>query len=272
MSLLLVLWPRLAIAAVSMSVALYQGTLLTLDGQRLMKSPRPKPFHMRWLVPTVCKDKVYRWRIISWLSLVAICVVWPGSLWEVALFAALPWFRTMVKAPVLTDAPAFLVSLAGPRIPGLAALPVAVVGAAISERVPVWMGLFSLRWDMAFVGLCAVAIAWKFAKSADREGTPALSTGMRRAGRWTDVRALLLPWGAGLAALLCPDWTLQEAMIVVVAYGQLLAAFDTSRLYMWASPVVLPKALTVIPARWRPIAVLVTWFNPYAQAPGGVLC
>ena len=156
--------------------------------------------------------------------------------------------------------------------PGLA---LAAVGGTVTERVPIWQGLYSLRPEMTFIGLCAVGVVWKFASSGPRESKGAWATGRARAMRWTDATALLLPWGAGLVALLTlQDWTIQEYAIVVVAYGQMLAAFDTIRLTGWAAPVVCHRAMAPIPPRWRPAALIATWFNPWGSPKrrGEVLC
>lgn len=60
---------------------------------------------------------------------------------------------------------------------------------------------------------------------------------------------------------------------MAVAYGQMLVAWDTIRMIQWSAPVVLPRAVAVIPTAWRLPAVVATWFNPWARAPRNqVLC
>jgi hypothetical protein len=50
----------------------------------------------------------------------------------------------------------------------------------------------------------------------------------------------------------------------VVAYGQLLVATGTARLYQWAAPPVVLGAATVIPARWAIGIPGLHQFNPWA--------
>jgi hypothetical protein len=255
---------RAGMAAASIALTHYMhGVTVTVDGKRLMKRPRPSPFHLRWLLPLICRDRTWAWMATAWLGLIAAVVLFPGDLWAAGLFCCLPWFRTMAQA-VLVDAPAFAVSLAAMRLSGFWGGVAAFWGVGISERVPVWGALYGWRWDWLYVGLCMVLIAWKFAKSTPREGIPPFMAGHAQSMRWTSAAMLLLPWGAGLAALLSPFWTYREALIVVVAYGQMLAANDGTRLYMWAAPVVLPKAVAIIPARWMVPAIVATWFNSWA--------
>jgi hypothetical protein len=267
---------RIAMALASIGLVQYQTggeVMVTLDGQRLISKPRPSPFHLRWLLPTLFGPRAWCWVIMSWSSLVLATVYFPGDLWVAALFVSLPWFKTMAAAPILVDAPALAVTLASRAAQPSTAIGLSVLGAAISERAPVWMGLYTLRPEVLCVGLMAVLAAWKWIEPAQRDEPSALRVGLMRARRWSDARMMLAPWGAGLAALFCLDWSLQDLAIVAVAYGQTLVAWDTTRMVQWAAPVVLPKAVSVLPPSWLLPAVVVTWFNPWCQAkPGEVVC
>jgi hypothetical protein len=50
---------------------------------------------------------------------------------------------------------------------------------------------------------------------------------------------------------------------LALAYSQLFRATDRARLFMWAAPVMLVAAMRVIPETMLPVAVLVTWYNPW---------
>jgi hypothetical protein len=173
----------------------------------------------------------------------------------------------MAVAPVLVDAPAMAGVLAARRWPSLAWGCLA----PISERAPVWAALYSWNAGPVFLGLTLMLIAMRRKHSPRR--APAWKVGLSRGERWSDAKAMALLWGAGLAALWSTSWTLQEALIVVVAYGQMLVAYDTVRMIQWSAPVVLPRAVAVIPAPWRLPALVATWVNPWARAPRGqVIC
>lgn len=270
------LFLRGVLGAASIGIVWYQhGTgYISIDGERLMEKPRPSPFHMRWLLPAILGDRMWWWTISTWLFLVGTCLLFPGDIWACALWVSMPWFRTMAHIPVLVDSGGVLVALAASRFhrpmtwrmanPGLA---LALVGGAIGEKAPVFAALYAWRWEL-LVGLAPAVVAYFVVKKKPRDGSmSALQTGRARAMRLTGAAPLLLPWGAGMAALLDPAWSLREIATVLVAYLQLAVAYDTSRMYMWAAPVVLPKAIGAIP-QWLflPAAVL-TWLNPYAS-PG----
>lgn len=277
----LLLRAGMALVALAATVYHHAGFVITQDGQRLMpaepfrrgimpaqESKGPEsPFHIRWLLPFLLRRRIWAWCVVSWACLVASTLLFPGDLWSAALWCSMPWFRCMAAAPVLVDAPSLAGALAARRWPswwwGFLA--------PISERAPIWASLFS--WSVGPAG-CAIPLVWAVAYRAHtKRKLPGWRVGVLRGERWTDGFALLLCWGAGMAALLVTDWTLQELVIIAVAYGQMLVAHDTVRMAQWAAPVVLPRAVAVIPGPWRLAAVVVTWFNPWARAPRGqVLC
>jgi len=262
---------RALIAIASIAMTRYQwGSTVVKDSERLMRPVRPAPFHLRWLVPLLCRDRVWAWTLISYSCLIVATCLFPGDLWAAGLFVCLPWFRVMAQCPVLTDAPALALSLAAMRLPSKiafsdrwAALAITVLGSGVSERFPVWASLYGWRLDVLYAGLTMVAVAWKWVKSAKREGPPPFLVGWSRAWRWNNATVLVLPWGAGLAALFDPSWSLRELLIVAVAYGQMLAVFNELRMYMWAAPIVLPKAVAVLPPQLRIPALVFTWFAPW---------
>jgi len=255
----------IAIAAIALTVYQY-GIGHTVDSERLQKRPRPRPFNLRWLLPTLLRGERWAWMSVTWPCLVGTVMLFPGDVWAAALWCCMPWFRYMANVPVNTDSSALCAVLGSRRAPTYVLVALGALGGAITERTPVWMGLVSWRPEPLYLGLCVVLVMWKWTKSVAREGPPALKVGRAQSMRWTDGARLLLPWGAGLAALLFEHWTMRDVAIVVVAYGQMLTAWDTVRMFQWSAPIVLPKAVAIIPARWMPMAVVATWFNPWASA------
>lgn len=265
---------RIAIAVAVIAVTQYQfGAGFTKDSQALQSKPRPSPFHLRWLLPTICGQSRMAWSAATWGGLVAASVLFPGDLWALALFACSPWYRFIATVPVTTDGAALAFALSATRDSGWFAVPIALAGGAVAERVPVWQALYTLRPEYAYVGLCAVLVAWKWISSVPRDGESAVATGRARAVRLSNIEMLVLSWGAGGAALLAP-WSVHEAVIVAVAYGQMLLAWDTVRMIGWAAPVIYPKAVSIIPARFLPAAVVLSWFNPWgaSRKRGVVVC
>lgn len=257
---------RLAIAAFAIGLCVYYqgGIAVTSDGiQYLAPPPRHSPFRLRWLLPWVLGRRPWLWAAVAWVCLLVTALLFPGDLWVCALWCGLPWVRTMAMAPVLMDAPAMALSLACRRWPhalwGL--------GAMVSERMPVFAGIMAWRWEPVALGLACTLAAVLWTPGRGKWSNGPLQAGWSAAERRADIRAMLLPWGAGMAALLSGGWTLPELALIAVAYGQLLVATDSSRLYQWAAPVVLPRAMAMIPARWRLAAVVLHWLNPWAWAP-----
>jgi hypothetical protein len=253
-----------SLAAGSLAIlwALYHqgGIAVTVDGMAyLSPPPRPSPYHLRWLLPMLLGSRIWAWCIVSWASLLATCVLFPGG---ALLWAGLPWFRTMAQAPVLVDAPAMALALLTLRRPACCW----GIGWAVSERFPILAALISgSPWPL--LGLLGVAAL--STRMEHGPGDSPLRVGLDNAPRLASLHTMLLPWGVGLLALLSPGWTVREVALVAVAYGQMLVAHDSVRLYQWAAPVVLPKAWALIPARWRMVAVVLHWLNPWAWLPRG---
>jgi len=85
-------------------------------------------------------------------------------------------------------------------------------------------------------------------------------------GRWLDPASMVAPWGAGVLAAFTTDPAIIPSLVIttVLAYGQLLVATGTARLYQWAAPPVVLGAATVIPARWAIGILVLHQFNPWA--------
>lgn len=249
----------------------------------------PRPFHLRWLLPTICEDDIRSWYwiwICSWPAAAAGMFWWrtnSGDRLEVAaaatvLLLALPGILgPTVTIPVGVDLPATALTLLGCALFTLghpaqqaAGLLLLFAAAAIRETAPVWAALW-LATPLPLIALIAPLIAHlvrrtgpdplgaRFQNIADHPVAAALE---HHAGRWRDGWLLVAPWGACLAGLIDP--TPMLIVTLIVAYGQLLVATDSVRLYQHAAgPVMAAAAAAVIPTRFLLLAaaVHVVWWR-----------
>lgn len=253
---------------------------LTPDGIRyVQRVDLPSPFHLRWLVPFLCRDESTRWDVAAWAGFAGLIVGtwalvggWAGVAAAV-LVAVLPSVRFGLTHRVLVDLPALgLATLSaacwvnGWAVP---ALVLAVVAGAVKESAPVFAALFA--WSpLLLIGMAApLVIHLARARGPDTLGEhhawilahPVAASCRYHAGYLTNLDPrLALPWGACVVALAAPSW--QLAAVLAVAYGQLTVATDTVRLYQWAAPVVAVAAVTAVPPQWWPVLIVLTAFNP----------
>lgn len=243
-----------------------------------------RPFNLRWLLPTICRNDPRRW----WFAWFASWPILAGSMfwlasglgWQRALFAAvvtlaLPgvWGPAVVR-PVGVDLPAMALAAlaAAGAVHGLwwVALPAVYVAATIKESAPIWAALWAWSW-VPLVGLIVVAFAAVTIRPDIDEVTarPDLKAihdhpfqTALRARRWRDGWVMVAPWGICLAALYGPSWPL--LVCLAVAHMQLLVATDTVRLVQTAAgPAVALAAAQVLPVQWLPLAAVlhVFWFR-----------
>lgn len=249
------------------------------NGQRIAR-----PFHLRWLVPWICGTEAQRWKWCAQLSTIGIALtaVWWTELhgfdWRYQIAApflviglAGVW-RFNRTYPVLVDAPALLCALLAACMYSqhwyIPAVVLALVAGMCKETAPV----FAAAWSgpLLLVGLLAPAVRlfWKSGDDVlDERNAWILAHPVRaarefHAGHGRDWRLLVAPWGVLLVALYQPGPRL--ALVLVLAYGQLLVATDSVRLYQWAFPTVMVGALGTIPPAWLAIAVVLHLLNPWA--------
>lgn len=238
------------------------GSRITPDGEFYLsmgrRNPAPTPYRYRWLLPRILKANVRAWNVVTGASLVLTCpliALYGGEagLVAVCLWVGLPWFRLGVRYPVLTDAPAMMLTLLAlvliPYSMALAVITVAIA-AMMRESAPVYAALFT--WNPIFlIGLIPAIVAHFATKKGDIPmgaewlRNPKKSAWDFHGGKLLDPRLMLLPWGVALAAMLHGQfWVAIPAL--AVAYGQLLIANDLTRLYQWAAPIVVVLAAEVI--------------------------
>ncbi|MGW4364103.1 hypothetical protein ACWEKT_00540 [Nocardia takedensis] len=264
---------------------------ISSDGDRYLTlgrgDPVPYPFMYRWLIPIVCRDSVPRWRMCTDLHLLALpiltCVYiarWEsdtarlivGSL-LICGFAGI--WQNNIRRPVLVDPMALTWALGAAVLSGYgwwpAAQAVAVVAACMKETAPAFAAAFALD-PLLLIGLAApIARRLLVAAGPDTHQSVALadpfgSARAKHAPQLFDPLPLLAPWGAGLIAILIEDAEVMAVLMIALtlAYGQLLVAVNTVRLYQWAAPAVALAAATVIPPRWAVVVLLAHLFNPFA--------
>lgn len=245
----------------------------------------PRPFHLRWLLPTVCRKQTRRWWIIytmSWPLLAVSMFAWQAhNGWQTAtaaavLLLALPGILgPAVVAPVGVDIPASALTVAGvalwPHAPALAVV-CWLLAAGAKETSPVFAALWLWSpWPLIALVVPAVVslvrkpgpdpLGWQFQRIADH---PIRSSMESHRGQWRNGWLMVAPWGVCLAALYQPTW--QVAACLAVAYGLLVVATDTVRLYQHAAgPVMAATAAQVIPTQWLGVALVfhvVFWTAP----------
>lgn len=262
------------------------------DGRRYLAlgrgEPVGMPFALRWLLPAVCGDSLRRWRISTLAHLLALppLLTWWLSPWvadtrlRVAgalLICGLPGvWRIHLRWPVHTDAAAMAWALgsavAFQRHEPVLGMALALVAGAIKESAPVFAACFS--WNLlplaALAGPLVRALTARV--GADPLGQehvtshPVTASRVHHLGRWFDARAMIAPWGAGILAPLASSSpvTAMLGVTALLGYAQLVVATDTARLYQWAAPAVILATVTVIPARWAVLVLVLHLFNPWA--------
>jgi len=262
---------------------------VTPDGRRYLAIANgervARPFHYRWLVPWICGTHARRWRWTAEISTagLALTAAWwvqlHGFDWRYQLAA--PFLVAGLMGvwgfnrtyPVLVDAPAMLLALLAACTLEAGWWPAAIVfvllAGATKETAPGFAALWA--WNpVLLVGLVAPAIRFLQRSGEDvldERNAWILAHPFRAArefhqGRWLDWRLMVAPWGVLLTALWEPD--VQLVVVLAVAYGQLLVATDSVRLYQWAWPAALVAALGVVPAELLAVAVIAHLYNPFA--------
>lgn len=253
--------------------------------------PVPRPFHLRWLLPKVLGDDLAAWTLVrraSWVVLAGAMLGWalaiglePGVAFAaVALLIALPGIEGPASVnPVGVDLPASALTLAGVTLIALdhpaqivAGVALVAIASTIKETAPVWAALWVWSpWPLIALAVPAMTtlirkpgpdpLGPQFQAIADH---PIRSAWAHHASAWRNGWIVVAPWGVCLAALVGFDWRL--GVVLAIAYGQLLIATDSVRLYQHgAGPAVALAAAQVIPPAWLPFAVavhVVWWRKP----------
>lgn len=235
------------------------------------------PFNRRVILPLVLGSELRWWWLASFVSCLLICLLtslwalksglpWQAVLFSFLIMAGLPQIPYWLKTPVLTDAPAMATALVSSLLPWPWNLLVACIGGFMRETTPIFAALYA--WNpILLLALIPIGIySWLAPVGKDPLGREEwhrhpFKTSMKwHSGKWLDIQHMILPWGAGVFSLCFLSW--QLVLTVVAAYAQLLVATDTSRLIVWAAPVVAMQLAHIDPF-WMPVLVIAHWFNPY---------
>jgi len=249
-----------------------------------------RPFHLRWLLPTVCGQNLRAWWVVwlaSWPVAAAGMFAWQVQVvgWERAaaatvLLLGLPGvLGPRVVIPVGVDLPATALSLVGVALiqwgdPGGIMAGVFLIGWAstVKEQAPIWSAIWVWSpWPLVMLVVPAVRhlvarpaaedpLGPKFTEIANHPVRTALAA---HSGRWRDGWLMVAPWGVCLAGLYRPD--VRIMVTVAAAYALLLVATDTVRLVQHAAgPVLAAASAAVIPIEWLFLACVlhvVWWFK-----------
>lgn len=281
------------IAAAVGGVYVYQSGVRVCNDERrylsMHKVPHVAvPFSLRWLLPMITRGNRTAWYVVSLTCAVMLPVAvyayaltrglsTEGALAAGVALTALSNYRLMWVLPGTTDSAAMLgaVTSAAMLSTGeiewvIAGYALAAVFAACRESVPVFTALFAWNPIVLFT-LVVPLIVWSVRRlidnpdNIDQLGDPTggigspFATGRKfHAKILTNSTVMLFPWGIGLFALVEP--TIQLAATALAAYAQVFVATDTTRLYMWAAPVVLTIAVTLIPVSLLPAALVLHFF------------
>jgi hypothetical protein len=243
---------------------------------------QPVPFHLRWLMPTLCSDFPVLWFGANLAALVALPVMTgllalqhgatqTQALAAGALLAGLPFVRFAWAHPILVDMPALAFALGAAvawPTSHIAAYALVFFAGATSEKAPIWAAIFALN-PLLLVGLVVPIVRRIFWKPAPVDPNDPLAWTFRPldAGqrghreRWREPYLMITPWGACLVVLLAP--TFGVALAVAFGYGLLLVATDSVRLYQQAAPVVCVSVALLIPEPWLLPVLVAHWFNPW---------
>lgn len=263
------------------------GLTVSPDGARYVALARgerlSRPFHFRWLIPTLCGESPKRWQVMQRASLLGMlpAAVWFGGIGWQGLFVAAfvvgcagVW-RFGWTWPVLVDAPAMLLALlAAASLRQSHAYPLivlsvlcALLAGATKETSPVFAALWC--WSpIPLIGLLAPAVRmlWKQGSDVlDDENRWILDHPFKASRKYHagfPPAAWVLPWGVGVVALAHVSWPL--ALTLAAAYAQCAIATDTVRLYQWAWPVVALGVVGVVPVVWLLPLAVVHAVNPFA--------
>jgi hypothetical protein len=191
-------------------------------------------------------------------------------------------WRIHLRWPVLVDATAMTWAVGSAialqhhcYVLGVA---LALVAGCIKESGPIFAACYAWH-PLALVGLAAPILRKLVAPVGpdifDEQEASILAHPLRaglaaHAGRWLDPGMMLTPWGVALlGALITPRSTFPMLIItLMLAYGQLLVATDSVRLYQWAAPPLILATISVVPPEFAVVALLVHLLNPWSGDGG----
>ncbi len=245
-----------------------------------------KPFHLRWLLPFVCRQSPRLWKWVTGGAMVLLPVMMSVYLYEqgvepkkclvgACLLLGLPGIiRMNALAEYLLDGTALLFMLTSATcfLAGNVPLGIAFscLGGMTKESTPIFAALAC--WNplalLGFVPVIAAALIRKPNPVDMLGGEVILShpfqTGIQfHRGRWFSLEFMLLPFGVCILGLM--HLSVPLIVMIVVSYAQLLVATDSVRLYQWCFPLLILATVQVLPLEYSAIAIVMHWLNPYQK-------
>lgn len=231
------------------------------DGQYYLQDRPPRPYGMRWLLPTLLRSRVQWWIALSWGSIVltALMVGMVGGWMASLLFLGLATTRTNVLFPILTDQVGMLLLTLGVVLPWPWNLLAVGLGALVNEKVPIFSAALTGNYWL-LLPIVAAWVSYSRSPKPSDDSPPWLRQPFQEARKslLLTPQALLLPWGLALPGLLSVP-----PLAVILAYLQLLTAQDRARLYQWIAPSVCLAAVPWIPEPWAVPILVLHWVNPW---------
>lgn len=248
------------------------------DAQRYMvlhEQGAPRPYHYRWLIPSVAAGDRRRWSAIaigSMVGMVPAMRVLTGR-WAPGLFVfGLPGvWATHRRCPPLVDAPAMFLAIcaaaATRRRWWVPAVALSLMAGASKESAPVFASLYAGS-PVPLVGMVAPVVRHLQEPGQDITNDyshyvlehPFEAGWAAHRGKAQDWKYWVAPWGGLVAGVAKPD--LRSVLTVGLSYGQCLVATDGSRLFQWAWPVLAERTVEVAGDGW-PLLLLFHSFNPW---------
>jgi len=251
------------------------------DGKRYISDERlPLPFSLRWLLRSIAGKNETIWTLFSCIPVLLIPIV------SYHLFLAHGFSENLALI-----GGALVCGLSGVTLVNYAlkymsdgfgmlcmvtslwlfkidqwelAVLVTVIGSMANEKTFVYSALMSSN-PLALIGGIPVLLRWLLYKHAtpddDLLKTP-FKTGVQfHKNFWMDAKRSVLIWGVTIIAFASID--IHLAVVLLVAYGSVLLATDSTRLIQWAFPIMILYTLPLFPEAWAIPLIALHWFNPY---------
>lgn len=257
------------------------------DGNRYISKDRlTLPFSLRWLLRDIAQGKEWVWTLFSCVSVILIPIV------SYHLFLAYGFSENLALI-----GGALVCGLSGVTLVNYAlkymsdgfgmlcmvtalwlfkinqwelAVLVTVIGSMANEKTFVYTALMSLN-PYALIGAVPVVLRcllYKHAKNDILGDTETLKNPFKLGFKyhkafWFDAKRSVLIWGVTIIAFANMD--IHLGIVLLVAYGSVLLATDSTRLIQWSFPIMVLYTLPLLPEAWAIPLIGLHWFNPLRE-------
>ena len=255
------------------------------DGERYFSNERLcMPFSLRWLLRDICRQNETLWNVFAYIPVIAIPVI---SYYYFLALGFTDFQATIGGALVCGLGGVTLVNYALKYLSDgfgmlcmitalwlfkidltLWGILVTLIGSMANEKTFVYVTLMSLN-PYALIGAIPVLIRYLVYKHADSDylgGDEIIKHPFKSGiefhkGFWFDPKRSVLVWGVTIIAF--ANMNIHLAVVLLVAYGSILLATDSTRLIHWAFPIMVASMLSITPDSWLIPLTVLHWFNPY---------